>query len=199
MAKSAAATDELTLRALTTETWDAFADLAQKHNGVWGGCWCIYFHPDGPERGQGAEANRALKRRLVEEGKAHAALVFDGDAAVGRCEYGTPEELPCIYHRAQYEQEQDLVPDYRLTCFFIDRNYRRRGVSMAALRGALDLIATAGGGVVEAYPRDTQGKKLSSSHLYNGTRSQFEKAGFEFVRSKGQFNCVMRTTIGHRP
>jgi hypothetical protein len=108
---------------------------------VWGGCWCIYFHPDGPERGQGAEANRALKRRLVEEGRAHAALVFDGDVAIGWCEYGTPEELPSIYHRAQYEQERDLVPDYRLTCFFIDRDYRRRGVSGAALRGALDLIA----------------------------------------------------------
>jgi GNAT superfamily N-acetyltransferase len=54
------------------------------------------------------------------------------------------------YHRAQYEQERDLVPDYRLTCFFIDRDYRRRGVSAAALRGALDLIAQGGGGVVEA-------------------------------------------------
>ena len=85
-------------------------------------------------------------------------------------------------------------PDYRLTCFFIDRDCRRRGVSSAALRGALDLIAQ-GGGVVEAYPRDTQGKKLSASHLYNGTRSQFEKAGFEFVRSKGEFNGVMRITI----
>ncbi len=66
---------------------------------------------------------------------AHAALVFDGDVAVGWCEYGTPEELPSIYHRAQYEKEQDLVPDYRLTCFFIDRDHRRQGVSAAALRG----------------------------------------------------------------
>jgi len=88
-----------------------------------------------------------------------------------------------------------LVPDYRLTCFLIDRDHRRRGVSGAALRGALDLIAQAGGGVVEGYPRDTQGRKLSGSHLYNGTRSQFENAGFEFVRSKGQFNTVMRTTV----
>ncbi len=195
MTKIATATGDLAIRGLTAETWNAFAALAEKHNGVWGGCWCIYFHPDGPERGHGAEANRALKRRVVEEGRAHAALVFDGDAAVGWCEYGTPEELPSIYHRAQYEQERDLVPDYRLTCFFIDRDYRRRGVSSAALRGALDLIDQEGGGVVEACPRDTQGKKLSASHLYNGTRSQFEKAGFEFVRSKGEFNCVMRITL----
>ena len=50
------------------------------------------------------------------------------------------------------------MPDYRLTCFFIDRDYRRRGVSAVALRGALHLIAQGGGGVVEAYPRDAQGK-----------------------------------------
>ena len=143
-------TDDLTVRGLTLETWDAFAALVEKHNGVWGGCWCVYFHPDGPERGQGADANRVLKRRLVEEGRAHAALVFDGDAAVGWCEYGTPEELPSIYHRKQYDADRDLLPDYRLTCFFIDRDYRRRGVATVALHGAVDLIARAGGGVVEA-------------------------------------------------
>jgi hypothetical protein len=48
MTETAAVTDEYTIRPLTTETWDAFAALVEKHNGVWGGCWCIYFHPDGP-------------------------------------------------------------------------------------------------------------------------------------------------------
>jgi hypothetical protein len=38
----------------------------------------------------------------VDEGRAHAALVFDGEVAVGWCEYGTPEELPGIYHRKEY-------------------------------------------------------------------------------------------------
>ncbi len=183
------------IQPLTPATWGAFAALAEKHNGVWGGCWCTWFHPAFPEKHQSPGGNRDLKHRLVEEGRAHAALVFVGDVAVGWCEYGTPEELPNIYHRMQYEQEQDLVPDYRLTCFFIDRDHRRRGVSAAALRGALDLIARDGGGVVEGYPRDTQGKRISASFLCNGTRSLFEKAGFEFVRSKGKFNCVMRTTV----
>ena len=30
---------------------DLFEGLAGRHNGVFGGCWCIYFHLDGPERG----------------------------------------------------------------------------------------------------------------------------------------------------
>ena len=67
-----------------------------------------------------------------------------------------------------------------------------KGVSAVALQGALDLISEAGGGVVEGYPHDTQGKKKSV--LYNGTRTLFERAGFTFVRSKGTGNCVMRRT-----
>ena len=62
-------------------------------------------------------------------------------------------------------------------------------------RGALDLIAQAGGGVVEGYPQATQGKKVSASFLYNGTRGLFEQAGFAFGRPKGKNHCVMRTRI----
>jgi GNAT superfamily N-acetyltransferase len=143
------------------------------------------------EKSHTVDGNRALKEQLVREGKAHAALVFDGDVAVGWCEYGTPEELPNIYHRKEYEEGLDRPPAYRLTCFFVDKRYRRRGVAEVALRGALGLIAEAGGGVVEVYPHDIEGKKTSASFLYNGTRTMFERAGFAFDRAKGKKNCVM--------
>jgi len=202
---------DYTVKPLGPDTWDAFAQLAERHNGVWNGCWCTWFHanpgqpgivffggqaqPACAARGQSAEGNRAIKERLVNEGRAHAALVFDGDVAVGWCEYGTPEELPNIYHRKQYEAGLEGLPDYRLTCFFVARNYRRKGVAAVALRGALDLIAQAGGGVVEAYPHDTAGTKVSASFLYNGTRSLFEQAGFSYDRPKGAKNCVMSKKV----
>ena len=131
----------------------------------------------------------------MEQGKAHAALVVDGDEAIAWCEYGTPEELPTIQHRKQYEAECDVLPDYRLTCIFVDRRYRRRGLAEVALRGALDLIARAGGGVVEGYPHEISDKKMSSSFLYNGTRGLYERVGFEYVRPKGLRNCVMRRSV----
>jgi GNAT superfamily N-acetyltransferase len=189
------ATGELTVRPLTAETWDAFADLAERHNGVWGGCWCTWFHTSSAEKTHTVEGNRTLKEQRVREGRAHAALVFDGDVAVGWCEYGTPEELPNINHRKEYEQGLVRLPDYRLTCFFIDKKYRRQGVSAIALRGALDLIAEAGGGVVESYPQDTGGKQITASFLYNGTRSLFEQAGFTYERPKGKNHCVMTRTV----
>ncbi len=65
-----------------------------------------------------------------------------------------------------------------------------------ALQGALDLIAGAGGGVVERYPHDTEGqKRKSSSVLYNGTRKVYERAGFTFVGTKGKGNTVMRRVV----
>ena len=185
---------EYAVKALDGSTWDAFAALAEKHNGCGFGCWCTWFHSrDGRPEG---EKGRPWKERLVREGKAHAALVFDGDAAVGWCQYGSPEELPRIYHRKEYEATRTgEPPDYRITCFFVDRDYRRQGVAAVALQGALDLIARAGGGVVEGYPRDTQGTKMSAKFLYSATRSLFEQAGFSYDRPKGQFNCVMRKTV----
>ena len=186
---------DYSVKPLGTDTFDAFARLVEKHNGVWGGCWCLYFHPKSPERGQSQEGNRALKQRLVSEGQAHAALVFDGDDAVGWCQYGSPVELPNITHRKEWEANLVVHPDYRLTCFFVDRDHRRSGVAEAALHGALDLIAKAGGGVVEAYPYETDGKKVNGSFLYNGTRILFERAGFKYERHKGKNHCVMNITV----
>jgi GNAT superfamily N-acetyltransferase len=187
---------EYTVRALDASTWDAFARLVEKHNGCgFGGCWCTWFHSR-EGRPEGLKG-RPWKERLVREGNAHAALVFDGDAAVAWCQYGSPEELPRIHHRKQYDATAtDEPPDYRITCIFVDRDYRRKGVAGVALRGALDLIATAGGGVVEGYPHDLkQGEKMRPQFLYNTTRSLYEQTGFSYDRPKGQKNCVMRTTV----
>ncbi|AKU15667.1 GNAT family N-acetyltransferase [Luteipulveratus mongoliensis] len=195
MVTTKATVGELTVRPLSADTWDAFADLAERHNGVWGGCWCTFFHTFEAEKTHTVEGNRALKEQLVREGRSHAALVFDGEVAVGWCEYGPPAELPNINHRKQYEKGVDQPPDYRVTCFFVDKHYRRNGVSRTALTGALDLIAEAGGGVVEAYPQDTGGKKITASFLYSVTRSMFEQAGFTYSRPKGKNHCVMTKIV----
>ncbi|MDN5796064.1 MAG: GNAT family N-acetyltransferase [Intrasporangium sp.] len=180
-------------KALGPDAWDGFAGLAERHNGVFGGCWCTWFHTVAAEKTHTTEGNRDLKCRLVSEGRAHAALVYDGDRAVAWCKFGPPDELPNIHHRKQYEAELDVLPDYRITCIFVDRRYRHQAMSAVAPKGALDLIAAAGGGVVEGYPHDTGGKKCAV--LYDGTRTLFERAGFDFVRSKGTRNCVMRRTV----
>ena len=183
------------IKPLGPDTWNDFAALAERHNGVWGGCWCTWFHTMQGEKTFDADDNRALKERLVAEGRAHAALVFAGDLAVAWCQYGVPNELPNIKHRKQYDAAADRSPDYRITCFFVDKQHRRRRVAEAALDGALDLIARAGGGIVQAYPQDTGGKKISASFLYSATRSLFEQAGFGYERPLGKNHCVMSKIV----
>jgi GNAT superfamily N-acetyltransferase len=132
----------------------------------------------------------------IEAGRAHAALVFDGDVAVAWAQFGTVPELPNIHHRKEWEQGIAQMPDYRITCLFVDRAYRRAGMAAVAVRGALALIAAAGGGLVEAYPHDLpEGKKTSASFLYNATRTMYERLGFSYERSKGKGNCVMSAVV----
>lgn len=188
------------IRPLTPETYPAWLALAQKHNGVWGGCYCSYFHGDTARTIKREHDGPTFKERLVAEGIAHAALVLDGDDAIAWCEYGTPLELPNIYHRKEYDSGESRPAPWRITCFFVDRDHRRQGVAREALDGALQLIADAGGGEVVSFANElVPGKKTSSSFLHNGTRAMFEKAGFTFERHLGKRKTVMRIVVAPTP
>jgi hypothetical protein len=188
------------IRALTDETFEDFAALLERNGGMFASCWCTKFHPDCAEKDQSAEGNRAFKRRLVAEGLAHAALVYEGDQAVAWAQYGSPDELPSIHHRKEYLATAERLPDYRVTCIQVERGRRGRGLAAIALRGAVELIARAGGGLVEGYPHDTGGvRKKNSSFLYNGTRTLYEREGFIYDRPKGLVNCVMVRDVAPAP
>jgi GNAT superfamily N-acetyltransferase len=194
------------VRPLDSDSWPDFARLVERHNGIWGGCWCLSFHEEGVGRGRTVEENRSIKHARVREDRAHAALVYAGDGpedCVGWCQFGPTEELPRIKHKRAYREGLDAgaLPDWRITCFFVDRQYRRQGVAAAALDGALAEIARlgggrgGGGGIVESYPEDVEGRKISSSFLHNGTVALFESRGFERVRRIGKDHWVVRRAV----
>ena len=170
-----------TIKPLEENTWDAFAALVEANNGVFGGCWCIGFHADGPDRNDGA-INRQRKLERVRQGTTHAALVFDGDDCLGWCQYGSPEELPEIKSKRRYDAGLSSLPTWRITCFFTGKGLRGRGVANAALGGALAEIARAGGGTVEGYPEETDDRKVSGSFLHTGPMAAFEEHGFTRTR-----------------
>lgn len=168
----------LAAKPLSVETWPAFARLVEKHNGIFGGCWCIVFHLAPGEGKHPKSEYRAMKERRVREGRAHAALVFDGPNAVGWCQFGPTAELPGVRSRKAYEEGLKRLPDWRITCFFIDRERRGEGIATLALSEALREISRLGGGTVEAYPEDYTGERTSCSFLCSGTLGMFEKQGF---------------------
>lgn len=91
------------------------------------------FHTEGAGRYKLAGQNRAEKEHRVRTGHAHAALVYDGAEAVGWCQFGPTDELPRIKHKWEYQNGLDRLPDWRITCSFVDREHRGRGVASIAL------------------------------------------------------------------
>ena len=178
-----------TIRALDESTWDAFAALVERNNGVFGGCWCMGFHSEGVGKETTAALNRERKLARVRAGTAHAALVFEADGCVGWCQFGAPGEVPRIKSRREYELGLTTLPDWRIACCFVGKGHRRRGVAAAGLAGALDLIAGLGGGTVEGYPEDAG--SVPAGFLFNGALSSYEQLGFVRDRKIGKHRWVM--------
>src|SRR6266568_6695055 len=81
-------TPRFSVRELGSATWPDFERVVEKHNGVWGGCWCVAFHLRRSEEKQWTGKHRALKEKLVRANQSHAALVYDGADIVGWCQFG---------------------------------------------------------------------------------------------------------------
>ena len=186
----------LTTRPLTPETWDDFAALVEAHGGVWGGCWCMGFHPEGVGKGHTAGQNRENKQAHVRRGSVHQLLVFDGEECVGWCQYGAPAELPTIKNPAAYARDLDQLPDWRIGCLFTGNGHRRRGVAREAVGAALAAIRDAGGGLVEACPEQVEGRAPQrGAYLHTGPEDLFADFGFERHRKIAKWRWVMRLRI----
>jgi GNAT superfamily N-acetyltransferase len=184
------------VRPLDESTWPAFAALVERNNGIFGGCWCMGFHPEGVGRGTTAELNRERKLARVKAGEAHAALVFEGDVCLGWCQFGPPAELPRIKNRVAYEKGSTSAPDWRIACCYVGKGNRRKGVAGAAIAGAVDLIAGLGGGIVEGYPESAG--SVPAGFLFNGALSTYERLGFTRDRQIGKHRWVVSRFVDPR-
>ena len=152
---------------------------------------------EGLRREDAIALNRREKKTLVTKGRSHGILVYAGGQAVGWCQYGLREELPRIDSGRNYSK-LDLSSDqgrklWRLTCFFVDRDFRKKGVAGVALRAALDSIREQGGRIVEAYPSTS--KEGGTWSLWFGTVAMFEREGFKAHAKLGEKHLLMRKTL----
>jgi len=193
----------LSTKELRDDTLPDFEKLLESHPapGAYS-CWCMYNHRSRPpnqskephSRAKENAENQRQKKELVKKGQSHGMLVYADGGPVGWCQYGPEEELPRIENNPSYRKlppqnrEEKL---WRITCFVVNKKYRRDGVARTALKAALTAIASEGGGQVEAYPIIRWGAYSD----YRGTVSMFLKEGFKIVAPLGKNNVVMRRTI----
>jgi len=189
----------LTTQELSSRSYPDFEKLALKQ----GGCWCMYYQRSRPV-GKGlsvpqwARINRRDKEALVRQGRSHAILVFEGETPVGWCQYGTGDELPRIDAGRNYKRVGRPVGAeklWRITCFFVDRKHRGKGVAKVALKAALQSIKRQGGGIVEAYPVVSKKMAAVPEWRWFGTPSMFRRERFRTVAPLGNSGVLMRKVI----
>jgi hypothetical protein len=181
---------------LSPGTWDDFAGLVEANNGVWGGCWCMGFHSEGLSKDRSAADNCRAKQAHVNAGTVRQILVYTGNECVGWCQYGSPAQIPNIKNPAAYARGLILLPDWRIGCMFTDNGHRGSGVARTAVSGALQAMRDAGGGLVEAYPEQVEGRAPQrGAYFHTGPETLFEEIGFTRDRQIAKWRWVMRLRL----
>ena len=179
---------------LTPDLWPAFEDLFGKQ-GPCSRCWCMYWRIGPGYRRQAAEANKTSFYEVVRDGPPPGLLAMSGNEAVGWCQLTPREALPWI-DRVTKLRRVDDSPVWSISCFYIRKGHRRRGVSAALIEAAIQGATKACAPVLEAYPLDAA---LTRSASFTGYVSTFLKAGFKIVGRHVASQPVMRLELRRGP
>ena len=122
---------------------------------------------------------------------------LDGEP-VGWCAVEPRTAYPGLLrvYRVPWEgRDEDKADDtvWAVTCFVVRAGYRRRGISYALARAAVDFARERGARALEGYPMLTEaGKEITWGELHVGSRSIFEATGFTEVSHPTPRRVVMR-------
>ena len=177
---------ELTIRPLTPDLWPALEDLFGKL-GACGGCWCMYWRVGPSYRGRTAD-NKTAFEQVVRQGPPPGLLAFAGDLAVGWCQVTPRGALPWI-DKVWRVARVDDAPVWSLSCLYVRKGWRRRGVTFALIAAALQAARDGGAPALEAYPFD---RAFSPSATGTGFASTFTRAGFRVVARHAAPRPIMR-------
>jgi len=183
---TASADSELVIEPLTTSLWPAFTDLLDQ-GGPAGRCWCVA--PMGIDyRRRPAASNRADLRRVVKQGPPPGLLALRDGLAVGWCRVTARAAVPGL-ERAFRTRRVDDVPVWSISCFYIRKGHRRKGIMTALISAAIEYARAAGAPALEAYPLDGA---VSPSATSTGYASTFAMAGFSEIARRSPERPIMR-------
>lgn len=152
--------------------------------GACAGCWCMAWRLARAEweAGRGVP-NRARLARLVRASARRAppgVLAFVGARAVGWCSVAPRAEFAALAKKPSLATDWD-ERTWSVTCFFVAREERRRGLGKRLLTEAVRLARRHGATRVEGYPAapPKDGGELPAAFAWTGLPSVFEACGFE--------------------
>lgn len=173
--------DKLTIEPLTKRNWNKFVKLFG-NNGACGNCWCMYFRLNNPEfkKGKVDEGNKHAIKAIVWEGKPAGLLGLIEGEAIAWCAFAPREDFIRLENSRVHKRIDDKEV-WSMPCFFIDKNFRKSGVSVQLLKGAIKHARENGIKTLEAYPTIPTQIRLPDSFAWVGLYKSFERAGFEIV------------------
>ena len=184
----------------TSDRFEDFADVINPNRRA-SHCWCLSHRLRAAEIEELGEGSREqAMRRLCERADPPGVLAYDGQGTpVGWCNVGARSDIPRLVHSTKIRPVDD-VPVWSIICVVVRGGHRRRGVTTPLIEGAVAYAASRGAPAVEAYPVDPVGR-MDTTMAFVGTRSMFERTGFEVVghtdaTASGMTRLVMRRTLG---
>jgi len=184
---------KLSFHPLTPERWPDLERLFGK-NGACGGCWCMWLRLPRKEfvAGKGDGNRRALKA-IVEAGEVPGILAYAGHEPAGWCAVAPREQHP-IWDRSRNFKRIDDEPVWSISCFFIAKPYRRRGMSRLLIEAAAAFVKRRGGRIVEGYPTDSV-TKTADPFVWTGMLSSFTAAGFKECARRSPTRPMVRLVV----
>ena len=154
----------------------------------------MYWRIGSHYRSQPEKANKAAFAEVVRRGPPPGLIAFDDDLAVGWCQLTPRDALPWL-DRAWRIRRVDDLPVWSISCFYVRIGYRRRGVTTALIRAAVQAAKLAKAPALEAYPLDAD---KSPSATGNGYVSTFARLGFKTVACHFPPRPIMRHDLGNQ-
>ena len=132
-----------------------------------------------------------------ESGHTSGLVGYLDDEPVGWCAVEPRSAYPRLLRntRVPWDGRAEDKSDHgvwAVTCVLTRAGYRRRGVSRALVRAAVDFARGRGARALEGYPMITPGPGILTGELHVGTRRTFELAGFGQVSHPTLRRVVMR-------
>ena len=185
---------KLAFRALTPARWHDF-DTLFGERGACGGCCCMWWRLTRSEfeRNKGAKNKHAMKK-LVSSGQVPGIIAYVDGEPVGWCAIQPRASYPAL-ERSRVLKPVDDQPVWSITCFFIARPYRSRGVSSELIKAAIAHAKRKGARIVEGYPVEPKKDRMPDAFAWTGLPTAFKKAGFTEVARRAPTRPIMRCAI----
>lgn len=185
--------DELIVRPLTPARLEGFARLFGPR-GACGGCWCMTPRLSRAEYELGkGEGNRRAMYALVESGAPTGVLGYLGRSRppIAWCAVAPRADFPMLA-RSRILKPLDDQPVWSITCLFVEREARRRGLSSRMIDAAARHAFALGAPIVEGYPVEPRQDPMPPVFAYTGIASAYLAAGFAEVARRSETRPIMR-------